>query len=242
MLPAQDRNEILSVENLSVALGRTTVLKDVSFSVHEGEALAVLGPNGAGKTVLFRALLNLIPSQGAIRWREGTKIGYVPQKFLIDRSMPITALEFFLLKSRNFWRPSREFLRQIDEEIAIMGLDPAVLKSRMGELSGGQTQRVLIAWALLRQADVLLLDEPTAAVDTSFEDTIYSVIHRIRTERRKTILLISHDLNVVYRYAQNVLCLNHQLVCQGSPAEVLNSQTLAEVYGEAGYFTHRDPH
>ena len=122
-----------------------------------------------------------------------------------------------------------------------MGLDPSVLKRRMGELSGGQTQRVLIAWALLGQADVLLLDEPTAAVDTSFEDTIYSVIHRIQTERRKTILLVSHDLNVVYRYAQNVLCLNHKAVCHGSPAEVLTSQVLAKLYGEAGYFTHQQP-
>jgi zinc transport system ATP-binding protein len=108
------------------------------------------------------------------------------------------------------------------------------------ELSSGQTQRLLIAWAMLQQPDVLLLDEPTAGVDAGFEDTIYSVIRRVQSERGTTVLLISHDLSVVYRYAQRVLCLNTTVVCQGSPIEALNPEALAVLYGAAGYYRH-DP-
>ena len=229
---------ILAVQNLSVTLDGVRVLVDVSFRVRRGEALAVIGPNGAGKTVLFRALLGLLPYEGLIQWHSGTRIGYVPQRFSVERSAPITALEFFLLNSPKFWRPEESFVSKVISEITLMGLDRDVLRKRLGELSGGQTQRLLIAWALLQQPDVLLLDEPTAGVDASFEDTIYSLIHRVQIERQKTILLISHDLSVVYTYAQNVLCLNKSIVCQGPPIEVLNPQALTKLYGETGYYTH----
>ncbi len=231
---------ILTVEGLSVALDTVQVLQNVSFTVSQGEALAVIGPNGAGKTVLFRALLGLLPHVGSIRWRPDTRIDYVPQRFSVERWAPITAMEFCLLKSPGFWRPPAAFIRQVHDEIALMGLDPSILKKNLGELSGGQTQRLLIAWALLQQPNVLLLDEPTAGVDAGFEDTVYSLIRRVQTERGTTVLLISHDLSVVYRYAKDVLCLNKSVVCQGPPAEVLNPAGLAALYGDPGYFRH-DP-
>ena len=114
------------------------------------------------------------------------------------------------------------------------------MQKNLGNLSGGQTQRLLIAWAMLQHPSVLLLDEPTAGVDAGFEDTIYSLIRRVQTERGTTVLLISHDLSVVYRYAQNVLCLNKSIVCQGSPLQALNPEALAVLYGDAGYYRH-DP-
>ena len=231
---------ILTVEGLSVTLDTIQVLRNVSFTVKQGEALAVIGPNGAGKTVLFRALLGLLPHEGLIRWRPDARIDYVPQRFSVERSAPITAMEFCLLKSPNFWRPPVAFIRQLHDEVALMGLDRSILQKNLGQLSGGQTQRLLIAWALLQQPGVLLLDEPTAGVDAGFEDTIYSIIRRVQTERGTTVLLISHDLSVVYRYAQNVLCLNTSVVCQGSPVEVLNPEGLAALYGDTGYYRH-DP-
>ena len=230
----------LAVTNLSVVLDGVQILRDISFTVRQGEALAVIGPNGAGKTVLFRALLGLLPHTGTINWRPGVKIGYVPQRFAVDRSAPITAMEFFLLQSPSFWRPSAEFVSHLDHELTLVGLDRSVLRKNLGDLSGGQTQRLLIAWAMLQHPSVLLLDEPTAGVDAGFEDTIYSLIRRVQTERGTTILLISHDLSVVYRYAQNVLCLNKSVVCQGSPIEAMNPQALAVLYGDAGYYRH-DP-
>jgi zinc transport system ATP-binding protein len=231
---------ILTVEGLSVTLDGIQILRNVSFTVRQGEALAVIGPNGAGKTVLFRALLGLLPHEGLVRWLPDTRIGYVPQRFSVERSAPITAMEFCLLKAPNFWRPRAAFIRQLHDEITLMGLDRSVLQKKLGELSSGQTQRLLIAWAMLQQPDVLLLDEPTAGVDAGFEDTIYSVIRRVQSERGTTVLLISHDLSVVYRYAQHVLCLNTTVVCQGSPIEALNPEALALLYGAAGYYRH-DP-
>lgn len=231
-------DEILTVENLSVELDDVVPLLDISLTLKKGEALAVIGPNGAGKTVLFRALLGLLPHTGTVRWRPGVTIGYVPQRFSVERSAPITAMEFFLLQSPSFWRPSRDFLDHLDHELTLVGLDRGTLRKNLGELSGGETQRLLIAWAMLRHPDVLLLDEPTAAVDAGFEHTIYDLLRRVQTERGTTLLLISHDLSVVYRYAQRVLCLNKSVVCQGPPVEVLNPAALTTLYGESGYYRH----
>jgi zinc transport system ATP-binding protein len=229
---------VLTVSSLSVVLDGLQVLSDISFAVKQGEALAVIGPNGAGKTVLFRALLGLLPHTGTVSWRQGARIGYVPQRFSVDRSAPITVMEFFLLQSPGFWRPSAEFVDHLDHELKLVGLERSMLKKNLGELSGGQTQRLLIAWAMLRHPGVLLLDEPTAGVDAGFEDTIYSLLHRMQAERGTSILLISHDLSVVYRYAHHVLCLNTKVVCQGSPREALNPAALAALYGESGYYRH----
>src|SRR5271170_129244 len=229
---------VLTVENLSVSLDGVSVLHNVSFTLKQGEAFAVLGPNGAGKTVLFRALLGLVPCTGLIRWRPDVKIGYVPQRFSVDRSAPISAMEFFLLQSPGFWRPSAAFTDQLDQELKLMGLNHAVLRKGLGELSGGATQRVLIASALLQKPSVLLLDEPTAAVDAGFEETVYTLLHRVQMERGTALLLISHDLSVVYRYAQRVLCLNKTVVCQGAPVDALNPQALSTLYGEASFYHH----
>lgn len=229
---------ILTVKDVSVTLDNEQILRDVSFSVQKGEAVAVLGPNGAGKTVLFRALLGLIPYTGTVHWRPGVKIGYVPQKFFMDRSAPITAMEFFLLQAPSFWRPGSAFISHLDEELLLVGLDQGVLQKELGELSGGETQRLLIAWALFNDPDVLLLDEPTAGVDVGFEGSIYALLHRLQTERGTTLLLISHDLSVVYRYAQRVVCLNKSVVCQGKPVDALNPAALTALYGESGYYRH----
>jgi zinc transport system ATP-binding protein len=237
-----DAEPILNVENLSVSLDHATILSDVSFTLRQGEALAVLGPNGAGKTVLFRALLGLLPYTGTVRWRPGVQIGYVPQRFSPDPSAPITAMEFFLLQSPNFWRPSAAFIDHLDHELTLMGLGRGVLDKNLSELSGGETQRLLMAWAMLQHPGVLMLDEPTAAVDAGFEETVYAVLHRVQQERGTALLLISHDLNVVYRYAQRVLCINKTVVCQGSPVEALNQPALATLYGEAGFYRHEHPH
>lgn len=233
---------ILSVEQLGVTLDGVPILHDVSFTLNQGEALAVVGPNGAGKTVLFRALLGLLPCSGTVQWREGVKIGYVPQRFAVDPSAPITAQEFFLLQSPSFWRPDAAFIEHLDCELNLMGLDRSILSKSLGELSGGQTQRLLMAWAMLQHPGVLMLDEPTAAVDAGFEDTVYAVLHRVQQERGTALLLISHDLNVVYRYAQRVLCLNKTVVCQGPPVETLNQPALTSLYGETGLYQHPHQH
>jgi ABC-type Mn2+/Zn2+ transport system ATPase subunit len=229
---------ILEVQDLSVQFGAFGALRNISFRVRRGEALAIIGPNGAGKTLLFRSLLGLQPHTGEVIWRSGVKVGYVPQKLLVPRDAPITVREFFLLKSPRFWRPPAAFTAHFGHELGLVGLNETVLPRPLGALSGGEMQRIMIAWAMLKHPDVLLLDEPTAGVDIGFEESLYGMIHDVQSQRGTTVILISHDLSVVYRYAQNVLCLNKQVACQGPPSLVLDAKTLAQVYGEAGFYQH----
>lgn len=233
-----DENNLLTVHNLSVVIDKTSVLKDVSFSVQRGHALAIIGPNGAGKTMLFRALLGLIPYQGSIIWKSNIRIGYAPQRFEVEKKMPVTVGEFFLLHSAHFWFPRAEFMQHLAHELTLVGLTKDILAKPLGELSGGQLQRLLISWAMLTHPDILLFDEPTAGVDIGFEETIYQLIHRVQDERQTAILLISHDLNVVYRYAEEVLCLNKKMICHGPPHEVLTPAELRDLYGEQAFYHH----
>lgn len=233
-----EKNNILEVANLGVTLRGDKILKDISFSVKRGEALAIIGPNGAGKTVLLQAIMNLLPYNGSIHWAGNIRIGYVPQKFFIDRYVPFTAQEFFLLKSSQFWFSQKKFIKHLRHELDLVGLDDAILQKSISNLSGGQLRRILISWAMLDHPDVLLLDEPTEGIDVGAEETIYNLVNQLQKERGTTILLVSHDLNVVYRHAQNVLCINKQLICHGVPREVLHPQELLRLYGEGGFYHH----
>lgn len=230
---------LLEVKNLSVAFDGQKVLSDISFSVAKGEALAIIGPNGAGKSMLFRALLGLVPSTGSITWEDGTTIGYVPQELPVDPETPITVKEFFLLKSPHFWFAPKSFVNHLHHELSLVGLDEDILKKRLGELSGGERQRLLISWAMLDHPQVLLFDEPTAGIDIGFTESAYNLMRRLQKERGTTILLISHDLHIVYKYAHTVLCLNKKMVCHGPPKEILSPHELAQLYGEASFYHHR---
>lgn len=234
--------KILEVENLSVSFDGQKVLENINFLIDKGDVLAVIGPNGAGKSVLFRALLGLITYSGKISWQSGLKIGYVPQKLAIERGLPITVREFLSLKS-----PSKENMLRALNSVGINTkpenehhLEHHILNRRMGLLSGGEFQRVLIAWSLVDDPDVLLFDEPTAGIDIGGEETIYNLLHELQDKRNLTIILISHDLNVVYKYANSVICLNKQQVCFGEPHSVLNPDELSSLYGGEAKFYHHE--
>ncbi len=218
---------VLEVEHLSVTLGRTNVLRDLSFTVIEGSALAVIGPNGSGKTVLFRALIGAVPHQGTIRWASTARLGYVPQKLDIERDLPITGRDFLAAKASI----SGGTPQDIQRAFALVGLDTGMASQPIGTLSGGQFQRLLLGFALLAHLTVLLFDEPTAGVDEPGEEHLYEVIDRLRREERMTLLLISHELSVVFRHATRVLCLARDRACFGSPREILTPEMITEVYG-----------
>lgn len=233
---------MLEVKDLSVTLDGNNVLDNVSFFVKKGEALAIIGPNGAGKTMLFKTLLDLIPHEGTIQWQSGVRIAYVPQKFIVDQSVPVTTKEFFLLQAKGFWFPKKSEIEHLRHELELVGLSEHVLEQKISELSGGQLQRVLIAWAMLSHPDVLLFDEPTSGIDVGSEETIYNIIHKLQDERGTTVLLISHDLNIIYRYAQSVICLNKKMICHGEPLEVLKPDDLAQIYGGGKFYHHELNH
>jgi zinc transport system ATP-binding protein len=228
-------NRILEVEKLAVQLEATRILSDVSFSIDRGEMIAIIGPNGAGKTVLFRTLIGSIPFSGKVQWAPGTRIGYVPQKLDLDRDIPITGLDF--LRARVALGKNRSL--SIPSVLTQVGLAAEVAKRPIGYLSGGQFQRVLIAFALVGDPNVLLLDEPTAGVDLPGEERLNELVHRLQQSKDLTVLFISHELSVVDQYATNVLCIGGGRTCFGPPRTLLTPDTLRDLYGaEVKYHVH----
>lgn len=231
-------NPVLEVRDLSVSFGKEEVLKNISFSVTEKDILAIIGPNGAGKTVLFRALIGLIPYDGEIKWRSDTKIGYVPQRLPETESLLLTVEEFLALKSHNLFFKDKEWLLFIHHELESVGLKTGILNEQLKNLSRGQFQRVLIAWAILGHPNVLLFDEPTAGIDLAGEDTIYNLLKQLHKDRGLTTLIISHDLNIVYRYATKVLCISKERLCYGEPEHALTAEQIKRLYGESAFHSH----
>jgi zinc transport system ATP-binding protein len=229
------KSAVLSVRDLSVELGGRAVIHNLNFEVASSENLAIIGPNGAGKTVLLRALLKLLPYGGTIRWAAGARLGYVPQSIAADRQLPMNVRDLLRAKATLLRLP----VDAIRETAGIVNLAPELLDARIGVLSGGQFQKVLITFALLGDPNVLLVDEPTASLDELAQEHIYELLERLRVERRLTVLLVSHDLSVVYQFATKVLCMGGGTTCFGPPREILTPQTLAAVYSAVPkYYQH----
>lgn len=231
---------ILKVEKLNVSLEKEAIIKDLSFEVRKGDVLTILGPNGAGKTVLLKTLLGIFPYQGKIEWAKGIKIGYVPQRLPFIKDIPMSIEEFFKLKE-----VSREETKEILNSVGFKDYNqptisprsfhskaPNFLNKKIGELSSGQFQRILVAWALVKNPNVLLFDEPTTGIDIEGEETIYGLLAKLKKERDLTILLVTHDLSVVYKFSNYVICLNRSPICQGIPKEILTLENLQKLYGE----------
>ncbi len=235
-----NRETILSVKNLTVEFNGQAVLSDVSFNIKKGEIFVIIGPNGAGKTVLFRALLGLIPYSGEIKWKENIRIGYVPQRFNVNRDFPLTIEEFLQLS------PPKNKIEELYRVLKFVGfkgdehhLEHHILSRRLGLLSSGELQRVLIAQAMLDKPEVLLFDEPTSGVDIGSEEEIYERLKKLNKEENFTLLLISHDLSVVHKFATSVLCLNKKSVCMGEPHIAITPDVLNELYGkEKAFYKH----
>jgi zinc transport system ATP-binding protein len=218
---------ILEVDDLSVRFGAVHVLKDLTFTVQRGTSLAIIGPNGVGKSVLLRALLGSIPSDGTIRWSSGARIGYVPQKLDIERDLPMTGMD--LLRAR--LALARGSQVDIAHLLEVLGLSQTTAERLIGTYSGGQFQRLLIAFALLGEPNVLMLDEPTAGVDEPGQEQLNVLIDRVQRDQHLTVMFISHDFSVVYRDADCVLCLGHEQVFIGPPQDILTPQILQAAYG-----------
>jgi len=217
------KKEILRVENLSVSFGDEVIIQNLSFNVLHGEVLIILGPNGAGKTVLLKTLLGLIPYNGKIKWNTN-KINYLPpQEFLARKDLPpLNVQDFFEFKEKS--------KTKIIESIKSVKLEPSLLTKQFNTLSTGQFQRMIIAWSLIDNPSVLLFDEPTSGIDVGGEDTVYSLLHKFQKENELTILLVTHDLNIVWEHASQVLCLNKKKICLGKPDEILSPENLKKLY------------
>ena len=232
----------IELTDVRVRLGELAVLRGVTLTVPTGQLVALIGPNGSGKTTLLRALLGLQAIEGGeIRlWGEALsprmlkRVGYVPQRLQLDRGFALSVREFLALKleaTRNWlWQTNRHTDQQLRGNLAELGVE-ALFDRPIAGLSGGQLQRVLIAFSLLSQPELLLLDEPTAGVDTPGEQSFYELISTIHRQRKITIVLVSHDLSMVHRHASWVYVLNGVICCEGTPTEVMNAESLKQAYG-----------
>jgi len=218
--------KVLSVRNLKVVLSDQVIIDDLSLEVEEGDNLAIIGPNGSGKTVLLKTLLGLFPYEGEFDWAPGTKLGYVPQRVEVDLHLPLTLENLLQAKAAVMKIPKNE-IRSILE---MVNIPSEILKTPVGHLSGGQFQKALICFALLGRPNVLLFDEPTASLDQLAEERIYELMNDLHEKQNISVILVSHDLNIVYQYATKVLCLNRSKFCFGPPEE-LKPELLEKVYG-----------
>ncbi len=231
--------QILSVKNLTVSFDGQSVIQGLTFDVEGGENLAIIGPNGSGKTVLLKALMGIVPKFGEVLWAPGTKIGYVPQKIDADRHLPINLHDLLTAKAEVLKIQPSE-IRRVLEEVEV---SQKVLKTSVGHLSGGQFQKALIAFAFLGNPNVILFDEPTASLDQLSEEKIYELMGNLQKKNDVTVLLVSHDLNVVSQYATRVLCLNREKICLGTPEEALQVQVLDKLYNRhQKYYHHNHGH
>jgi zinc transport system ATP-binding protein len=213
---------LLKVSNLSVKLQNEIILDNVSFKLKRGTALAVLGPNGAGKTMLFKALLNLVPYTGKIEWEEKAKIGYVPQNISVD-DIPISVKEFLSFRNHADVESSLSHVRLNDKNVA---------GKTLGVLSGGELRRVLIAWALADNPDVLLFDEPTSGVDLGSEEPIFVMLNELKKKKGITVLLITHDVHIVREYSDYFLALNKCVTFFGESKKIMDPSIQNMIYGE----------
>jgi len=224
---------ILIVENLSVTIDGNKVLEDISFKVKKNEVLIVLGPNGAGKTMLLRTLLGLIPYTGTIDWKE-KKISYLPPQEHINKQylLPLTVEEFLSLKNISGKR-TEELMKKV-------GLDLNLKHHQIEKLSTGQFQRMLIAWAISNNPQVLIFDEPTTGIDIGGEETVFTLLHKLWKEHGITMILVTHHMHAVWEHATDVLCINKKELCYGKPEMILTKENLEKIYGlGAKIYEHR---
>jgi zinc transport system ATP-binding protein len=231
---------LIEGRDLVLSFGNELVLDQVSLAIHPGEIITLIGPNGAGKSTLVKTLLGLQkPDSGEVLRKAGLTIGYVPQKLAIDQVLPVTVKRFLSLTRL----ASRSDCEAVLDQVGA----GHVINAQMSQLSGGETQRVMLARALLLRPDLLVLDEPTQGVDVSGQAELYRLIDDIRRELGCAVLMISHDLHLVMAKTDQVVCFNRHVCCSGIPETVRQHPEYRSLFGvrEAdaiGIYHHEHDH
>lgn len=232
----------LRVQDLSVKIGNHTILRDVGLHVHCGELVALIGPNGAGKSTLLKAILGQLEHEGVISFsvpgqrNRKAKIGYVPQSPAFDPGDPLTVADLFACCMSK--RPAFLGLSKAMRNTVLTCLERVhgedLIDKRVGTLSGGELQRVLLALALEPVPNILILDEPLSGVDVEGMEVLMDMLDEIRQNYDLSILMTTHDFAMLPRYADQVVLINHGIVCQGTPVEVLSSEAFRNVFHRKG--------
>ena len=232
----------LRVQGMSVKIGNQQILKDVGLHVHCGELIALIGPNGAGKSTLLKAILGQQEYDGLISFamprqrNRKPKIGYVPQSPTFDPGDPVTVADLFaccMSKRPAFFGLSSSMRRQVTECLSRVHAEELIDK-RVGVLSGGELQRVLLALALEPLPNILILDEPLSGVDVEGMESLMEMLDELRQTYDLSILMTTHDFALLPEYADQVVLINHGVVCHGKPLEVLSSTQFRQVFHRKG--------
>lgn len=230
---------LLSAAHLRVQAGERLLLDDINLQLHAGEIVTVIGPNGAGKTTLLKTLLGFIaPSSGTITRRPALRVGYMPQKLALNPLLPMTVQRFLQQTNTNN--------AAISQALAETGV-AALAQQSLHKVSGGELQRVLLARALLRKPELLVLDEPAQGVDVCGQADLYRLISEVRQRYHCGVLLVSHDLHLVMAATDTVICLNHHICCQGKPEHVSQHPEYLQLFGrqiaaDIAVYTHHHDH
>ena len=215
---------LLEAAAVDLRLGALEVLQGVDLTVRRGEIVTLIGPNGAGKTTLVRVVLGLVrPDRGRVALAPDLVIGYVPQRLHVDPVLPLDVRRFLTLGGA----AGRERCQRALDEVGVSGL----LDAALHELSGGELRRVVLARALLRDPDLLVLDEPVQGVDLGGQIELYELISRLRGQRACGVLMVSHDLHLVMAATDHVVCLNHHVCCAGRPETVSRDPEYITLFG-----------
>jgi len=246
-----EERELIRVEEVSFQYDSISVLEEVSFSIAQGDFVAILGPNGSGKTTLVKLILGLFrPTRGRVllmgksieEFNAWSKIGYVPQKAThIDPFFPASAREVVAMAFAS-GRPMAGGGKKEEDEAVALALERvgmAAFRNRpIGSLSGGQQQRVIIARAIVNAPELLFLDEPTAGVDAATQGLFYEMLHRLNEDQRITIILVTHDIGIVNKHVTKVACLNQRLVFHGSHADFCQSEAFKTMLASGHLVSH----
>jgi len=231
----------IKINNIGVKFGKDTILKNINIHVHCGELTVIIGRNGAGKTTLLKAILGEVDHTGNIVFvdkkdnlTKKIKIGYVPQKINVEKHMPTTVYDMFascICHIPVFLRKDKKTYEEIKQHLKNFGADELIDKS-IGDLSGGELQRVLIAIATKPIPNLLILDEPVSGIDKNGTKDFYQIINRLKTEYDMSIILVSHDLELANKYADKVILLDKEVIKEGTPEDVFNSLEFKNRFGE----------
>ena len=233
------RKLLVKLENAGVQRMSKWLVKGISFEISQGQIVTLIGPNGSGKTTTAKMILNIMNADEGQITRNTDKMAYVPQKIIIDWTMPLRVIDF--MKITNNLNDN-----QVIESLTTTGVDK-LLYNQIHNLSGGEFQRVLIARAIAKKPDLLVLDEPVQGVDYNGEIALYNLIKKISVNLNCGILLISHDMHFVMSTTDHVVCLNGHICCSGTPSSVVKNPEYIKLFGEhnsetLSYYQHHHDH
>ncbi len=234
------RQLLVEIQNISLQLQQREILQQINFQINRGEIVTLIGPNGAGKTMLLKIVLGLVkPTSGKVTLAQGLRIGYMPQVLVVESLMPLNVERFLLLSPR---ATVSKYLA-LAEVLNLRRLFTAPIQS----ISGGELQRVLLARALLNDPDLLILDEPAHGIDINGQAALYQMISNMRFKLNCSILMVSHDLNLVIAGTDKVVCLNKHICCSGHPAAVTQNPEFIQLFGakvaaELAVYSHHHDH